>query len=462
MPAAETKTSTPSVSTSAVHAAWLLRLRWVACAGQLITVAYAAAAFDVRLPLAELLAVIIVVAVTNALLAGWRGTSRPDHAAWWARWGEVLLAGIMAVDVSALTALLYLTGGPTNPFVVFYFVNLALAAVILPVRWAWALVGVAVLGVAGLFLDHWPLPELHESRPVAGWWGAPQVRLHYQGLFVALAGCASVVVYFITYVTRELRRREAELRAADLDRARGQRLEGLATLAAGAAHELATPLATIAVVAKELTRHLENVNVPETVREDVSLIRGELDRCRAILDRMSASAGQAVGEEVALVAPGELVEEILAGVRRRERVAVTVAAEAEALRVRVPLEALAQAVRGVVRNALDATESADPAESAGRSDARDPLVRLSVGADGDRLRLEIRDAGCGMPPEVLVRAGEPFFTTKEPGRGMGLGLFLCRSVLQRLGGSLELRSPPGEGVTATIRLPAAMAAMTND
>ncbi len=408
-----------------------------------------------RLPLPQLLAVIVVVAVTNALLlAGWRRMSRPDHAAWWAEWGDRLLAGVMTLDVIGLTALLYLAGGPTNPFIVFYFVNLALAAVILPACWAWALVAVALLGVAGLFLGHLPLPELHEPRPWAGWWGAPTMRLQYQGLFVALAGCASVVVYFVTYVTRELRRREAELRAADLDRARGQRLEALATLAAGTAHELATPLATIAVVAKELTRHLENVNVPETVRDDVSLIRSELDRCRAILDRMSASAGQAVGEEVTLVTAGQLVDEVLVGVRRRERVAVSMAAEAQGLPLRVPLQALAQALRGVVRNALDATEPLADGRCPA-AERRSTCRAVARGGGPDGLRIEICDSGPGMPPEVLVRAGEPFFTTKEPGRGMGLGLFLCRSVVERLGGSLDLRSAPGQGVTATIHVPAA-------
>ena len=442
-----TKACTPSAkapTASAVHAVWLLRLRWVACLGQLITIATASAVFDVRLPIGELLAVILVVAVSNALLlVGWRRMSRPEHAIWWAEWGDWLLVGVMTLDVVALTVLLYLTGGPTNPFIVFYFVNLALAAVILPARWAWALLGVALLGVAGLFAVHLPLPELEESHSLAGWWAAAAVRLQYQGLFVALAGCASIVVYFITYVTRELRQREAELRAADQDRARGQRLEALATLAAGAAHELATPLATIAVVAKELTRHLENVKVPETVRDDVALIRGELDRCRAILDRMSASAGQAVGEEVALVGVGQLTEAILADVRRRERVVVSVAAEPQSLRVRVPLQALAQALRGLVRNALDAADG----------DAKPPVVRLHVAPEMHGLRFEISDSGPGMPPDVLARAGEPFFTTKEPGRGMGLGLFLCRSVVERLGGNLELRSPPGQGVTAIVRLP---------
>jgi two-component system sensor histidine kinase RegB len=447
----------------AVHAAWLLRLRWVACAGQLITIGYAAMVFDVRLPLGWLLAVVIGIGLSNALLTfAWpamAGKGTADQALAHADGTRVdrLFAAVMALDILALTALLYLTGGPSNPFTVFYFVNLALAAVILPARGAWLLVGVALVGLTALFIGHWPLPELSQSRPLAGAPGLSAAPLQTQGLLVALAGCASVVVYFITYVTRELRRREAELRAADQQRARSQRLEALATLAAGAAHELATPLGTIAVVAKELTRHLENVEVPETVHDDVLLIRDELDRCRAILDRMSASAGQAVGEESTIVTARQLTEEILSGVRRRAEVVVSVAPGAEPLQVRVPLQAVAQAMRGIVRNALDASE-ATHAGIAGTGQGQ-CAVGLFVQRAAECLCFEVRDSGPGMPPEVLARAGEPFFTTKEPGRGMGLGLFLCRSVVERLGGTLELRSSPGEGAAAIVRLPIATGAI---
>jgi two-component system sensor histidine kinase RegB len=262
-----------------------------------------------------------------------------------------------------------------------------------------------------------------------------------------LAGCASVVVYFITCVTRELRQREADLRTAERQRARSQQLEALATLAAGAGHELSTPLGTIAVVAKELTRHLEGADVPDSVLEDVELIRRELDHCRKILDRLSAKAGQAVGEEVTSINVGEFVQEVLNGLRRPDRVQVSLPAETKAARVSLPLQGAAQAFRGLLQNALDATEP-------------EGLVQFSAAADGPWLKLTVRDSGPGMTAEVLTRAGDPFFTTKEPGKGMGLGLFLCRSIVERLGGTLDLTSRPGRGTTATVRLP--LGQITND
>ena len=441
----------------AVNAIWLFRLRWVAVAGQLLTVAWAATLFHISLPLTPILSIIALTATTNVLCTRWwrRLAARQTQSKHLdeqrrekQREGKRILLVVMVLDVLSLTALLYFAGGPSNPFTMFYFVNLALAAVILPARNAWALAGIALGCFLGLFISHVSLPVLQESLLVAGFVPGTSMRLQYQGLFVSLTACGSVVVYFITCVTRELRQREAQLRAAELQRSKGHRLESLATLAAGAAHELATPLSTIAVVTKELSRHLDGADVPESVLEDMNLIRSELDHCRGILDRLSTGAGQAVGESVTPVTAAVLVEEILCSLRFRRRVDIVMEIETSETMVPVPLQAVAQAIRGVVQNAIDATQSnaTDNSES-------ETTVKLSVAADGAYMRFQVRDAGPGMSREVLARAGDPFFTTKEPGKGMGLGLFLCRSVVERIGGTLKLTSLPREGVTAEVRLP---------
>ena len=206
---------------------------------------------------------------------------------------------------------------------------------------------------------------------------------------------------------------------------------------------MASPLSTIAVVANELSRHLEGADVPSTVLEDVALIRSELDHCRSILDRMSSgNAGQAVGEELQPVSLSTLVQEVIDGLRHSEQVRVNVSSEAADRFLTAPLQGLAQAIRGVVQNALDASPPG-------------AVVSLQVTVDSQEnlARLRITDQGPGMPAEVLARVGEPFFTTKEPGKGMGLGMFLTRNVIDRLGGRLELESAPGAGCTATIFLP---------
>lgn len=421
-----------------VNASWLLRLRWVAVIGQLLTVAVAEFVIQVELETIPLLLVVGFTAISNVAFAYWLRTHTKLPEQIRVRRDPWVLVAVMGVDLLSLTTLLFLSGGPANPFTIFFFVNLALAAVVLPTRSSWWLLLLAVGCLGFLLVAHLPVPAL--SQPV-GAGSTRQLTLQQVGLVTAVALCAGVAIYFITRVTRELQDRERDLRLAELQRARGERLEALATLAAGAGHELASPLSTIAVIAKDLSRHLEGSDVPASVIEDVGLIRSELDHCRRILDGMASGAGQALGEEMLPVTSRELVDETLEGLSRRDRVKLDLDEASTAISLVVPLTGMANALRGIIRNSLDAsTPEAD--------------VCVSTRMDGDSLVITIRDNGCGMSPEVLARAGEPFFTTKEPGQGMGLGLFLTQNLLQRLGGSLTLDSTPNVGTTTVVTIPA--------
>ncbi len=435
----------PAVERLKINLRWLLALRWAAAVGQLLTIGVVLVWLKAELPLAGLLSIIAIELVTNAafslwFIRQWRDASWDRHALQ----TEWLMGGIMLLDILLLTGLLYFAGGPTNPFSVFYVVNLSLAAVVLRPRWALVLASVSVLCFTGILLWHRPLEVLEQD---ARWPFAPNVgdlgiSVKIQGLWVALAGALLFMVYFITRVTAELARRERQLRYARQRRAQSQKLEALATLAAGAAHELATPLSTIAVVARELEVELERAAAAESTIQDAQLIRREVARCRGILDLMSAEAGESAGEEIREMDVAELLQFTLGGMTDGERVRLTIPDATRPLRVRVPRHALAQSLRGLLRNALDAS----PDESA---------VDLQTSHRDGRLRIIIEDRGTGMSSEVLARAGEPFFTTKEPGQGMGMGLFLTRKVIEHVGGTLELSSHPGHGTTAEIQLPVA-------
>jgi two-component system sensor histidine kinase RegB len=294
-----------------------------------------------------------------------------------------------------------------------------------------------MLGFASLLVRHVPLPAL--ARTLGEDSLFPDRTFQQVGLGVALVACAAVVTYFITRVTRELQQRESQLREAEQQRARSERLEALATLAAGAGHELASPLSTIAVIAKDLTKQLDGSHVPPSVLEDVALIRSELDQCRRILDGMASSAGQATGETIQPVLIAALVSEVVDAIRRRDQVQVTFTGDAGNRQLFVPLTATAQALRGIVRNALDVSAFGEP-------------VELLVHCNRETATIVVRDRGPGMPPDILARAGDPFFTTKEPGAGMGLGLFLARNVIERIGGELRIASTPGKGTTVTVEL----------
>lgn len=425
----------------AINAVWLAKLRWVAVAGQLVTIAIVAGPLGVALPLAPLLTLAGVTAGTNAIFWAWtRGMTHRAAADVPTVFWHALLGGLMVLDLVVLTLILKLTGGPTNPFAIFYFVNLALGGILLPARWAWLLVVMATAAFATICVVHSPLAPLKDPQRLMSLNELEALPVASGGSLIAFAACGSVIVSFTTWLTRELRRNQEARLLAEESRARSEKLEALGTLAAGAAHELATPLSTIAVVAKELEHELQEAEVSEVVISDMTLIRTELDRCRAILDRMSTKSGQATGEAPERLSAEALLGEVLAELPVSSQVQVQYRADAAATQIDAPRTALSQALRAVVQNALDACP-------------REP-VRVLVSAD-QQLQILISDAGPGMPQEVLARAGEPFFTTKDPGSGMGLGLFLARSVVERLGGGITIDSLPGSGTTVRVTLPAA-------
>lgn len=437
-------TPTPSLADStsarlAINAPWLVKLRWVALVGQLATVAFVVYGLGVPLAAAPLAGALAITGVTNLLLAWWVRKALRDPRTL-SRFASATIAGVMLLDLVVLTFMLYVTGGPTNPFVVFYFVNLALAGVLLETSRAWMLAGVACLGMATLFWNRWPVPVLSDPARLTAMASSDRLPLAAIGDFVALVTGSGVIVAFMTRVTSELRASQQARHSAEERRARSEKLEALGTLAAGAAHELATPLSTIAVVATEVERELAGRDLPESVTSDLALVRSELQRCRTILDRMSIDAGQSIGEAPSKLELGELVDSVLSVLSSDERVAYAPTPAAQRLTLNVPRVALAQALRGLVQNGLDAS---------------DQTVTLAATPVESGVRLTIEDRGAGMSAEQLSRAGEPFFTTKQPGQGMGLGLFLARSVIERLGGSLEIRSTPGEGTQAVVQLPMA-------
>jgi two-component system sensor histidine kinase RegB len=272
---------------------------------------------------------------------------------------------------------------------------------------------------------------------------AEHMEMHLHGMWIAFVVAAVFIVYFVSRVRRALADRERDLEAERAVAARNERLTSLATLAAGAAHELSTPLGTIAMAAKELDRVLRARENEADVLEDVGLIRSQIARCRAILDQMTADAGTPRADAPARLRVSELVEATLAGLESRERIDVVLEPGVSNVEFEVSVRALALALRGVTKNACEAAPEST-------------RVTFTVRTRERQIEVEIADRGAGMAPEVLERAGEPFFTTKPAGKGMGLGLFLARSVIERMGGSLELDSQTGVGTRVTARLQAGL------
>lgn len=410
---------------AAITIAWLTRLRWGAALGQTVTIAIATLGLGLSLPLAPLAALVAMTVISNAVLA-FRLRRNDDVS-------SRFLGFVLAADIFVLSGLLYFSGGPSNPFSVMYLVHVTLAALVLGVRWAGGMVALSALLYALLFVWYVPVPELSHVHHQAG-----SISIHLQGMWVAFSLAAALIAYFVSRVAGALRDREADLARMTAVAARSEKLASLTTLAASAAHELGTPLATIAVAANELERSVEGNH--QDALDDAHLIRTEVARCREIIQRMSAQAGETMGE----VPRATTANEIFRGCLDRLGKDTEVTIEGyDAPPFVCPPESAIQVLLSLVHNAVWAVRG-----TSGRVTLRASVTPSSVA-------LVVADNGVGIDDTVLSRIGEPFVTTKPLGEGMGLGLFLARSFAERWGGQFGLESKMGEGTVARLELPRA-------
>ena len=427
-----------------VNLRWLVMLRWVAVIGQLMTIAAVVMLLGIPIPFpGAMAAVMLLTAGSNLLLHWWtRGLHEDDHSSR-INW-DLLQALILIMDILSLTVLLVLTGGANNPFALFFLVNVSLSAVVLSPQWAWGLNALAVACFSMLLFRHVEIDQLHISpllRPI-GLTG--EVTILHLAYWLSFVTSCSVVVYFLTRLTSELRQQEVSLQHRQLIQAGRERLESLGTLAAGTAHELATPLSTIAIVAKDVENFFEEhpLDIPgsDEVLDDIHLIRSQLDRCRVILDRMASQSGQAVGETIQHIACGEFWKSVLDEVSEPARVRLIVKPEISAATLYVPPVILSQAMRGFVQNAIDADPNGNE-------------VVVEIQRFAKHWLWTITDRGTGMSEATLRRIAEPFYTTKPTGKGMGLGVYLAKNVVERLDGTIDYQSAMGVGTKVTIRIP---------
>lgn len=412
----------PSTFLSAVEEpqivlAALTRLRWMAVIGQLAATCVAVLLLRLRLPIIPIAAVVLFTALSNIVLSSLPVIAKPPG------W---LVQAVLLMDVILLTLLLYLTGGPENPFVMLYLIHVAIGVIVLPAAWTWVIVA-AVAGCFAILLGYnRPLePSLPSWIPEVGSW-------------ISLVLVAALLATFIGRVIRSVRQREFEVAAIRERASRSEQLAALTTLAAGAAHELNTPLGTIAVVAKELELTRDPAATNDGVLEDARLIRREVDRCRTILSRMRID----IGEDVScrgLVSLDELEGHLRESLGEENLSRIHVTRARDVMTVDAPARALEQALLVLLRNGLDASPPDRP-------------VMLEVARYDGQVRFTVRDRGAGMSQEMIRRAGEPFYTTKEPGRGMGLGLFLVRLVAQQCGARFWIESKIGVGTTCVLEL----------
>ena len=405
---------------------WVLRLRYGMAAGELGIILGMSYNFRLGLPLSWTLAPVAVVLASNILLGRLRALPL--------RFSQETLGAVFCLDTLCLTAILGLTGGPMNPFSLLYLVQITVSAVVLRKVWTWALGVLSTACFGLLFFFYTPSPAFHAHHAEQG------LSPHLVGMWIAFVVAAALITFFTGKIADALRTREREVLMLQDQVAKHERLASLVTLAAGAAHELGTPLATIAVVARELERYAGTVAGNGAVLEDIGLIRSQVERCHGILERMSVQSAEPMGEAPARIRLRDLLTRVLQQFSESQRSLLRVDLADEELAATLPAQATAQSVAAIIQNALDANSQRRP-------------ILIAAAATASELRIAVRDQGHGMPATVLRRIAEPFFTTKEPGKGMGLGTFLVRTFAESLGGRVRFDSTPGEGTSVTLELP---------
>lgn len=400
----------------------LVLLRWIAVAGQLLAILVVHAGMGIRLPLLPMLLVLAGLCVFNLLgPAYWRRRPRVTDR-------HLLLA--LLVDVGALTALLYLAGGIANPFVFLYVLQVVLAAVLLRPRSRWlvaALTTGCVLALAVL-----PGPVELPADPAGG-----LADRYVQGLLLCFVLVATLLLVFIGRIGEILRARDARLAALRQRAAEEEHIVRMGLLASGAAHELGTPLSTLAVILGDW-QHLPHFTSDPELLQDVAEMQAQVLRCKAIVGGILQSAGEVRGEAPHVTTARALVDGMAAewqrsramsGLRFVNRIDDDMAIVADV------------GLRQMLFNILDNAQEASPGQ-----------VALDARLEADQLVLAVEDAGPGFDPGMLERLGTPYRSSKgAPGRG--LGLFLSVNVARTLGGTIGARNRPEGGAAVTVRIP---------
>lgn len=399
----------------------LVAVRWASVFGQLLAVALAYFTLDLHLPLknvASCIALLIFINLFALIVHGRR------------RLGENAATVYLALDIIQFALLLYFTGGFENPFAMLMIAQVAVAAAVLNLARMVLLSFLSIL--MATLLSIWNIPLIWPGGEVVI---TPTYLLGEQ---IALIFAVAFIASYVWRISFEYRHIQNALYDSQLSLSRQRQLAALGAQAAAAAHELGSPLSTIAIIAKDL--HRDYANDPE-LKEDITLLVEQTRRCSEILKDFSTNPERDEDPIVTARTPAQLMQDLADSyAHERPDITVTVTDSPDlAGQTLTPTPEVVRSLGNLVQNALQHAKS---------------QVDITIKPYGARARFIIHDDGEGFAPTILARIGEPYLTTKtRENQNMGLGLFIAQTLIESRGGQVRFRNHPKGGAEVMVTLP---------
>ncbi len=402
----------------------LVWLRTIAIPGPAICLLIVGQIYELSIPTIPLVLIVAGLGLVNVWT--WRRLNSPRPIS-----NEEFFVQ-MLVDVAALTGILYFSGGASNPFAFFFLLPLTITATILTPAYTWAMAAITAACYSLLMFARVPVPELIPGgeQTIFG--------LHVAGMWLGFVMIAGLISHYVVGMGETLRDRDRRLAEAREQALNSERMVELGTLAAGAAHELSTPLGTMAVLAGEMGDEYPEKAHPH-LHQQIQLLRDQVARCKDALSVLSASAGLDRAEGARALRLDAMVENVVDQVRSlRPGAIVNIEyARQEPAPALIVERTLTQALVNILHNAVDASPND---------------VNIRCGWDNSRATIEFLDRGPGFDPDLMdpERAGR---STKA--NGLGVGLFISRAAIDQFGGQLTMSGRDGGGTATTVDLPLA-------
>ena len=405
-------------------------IRNIALGGQLLALLFFSQIQTIGLPV-NVLSVILAFYALIIIATWWRSFQKPAIT-------EPEFFGHLLMDILFFTALLYFSGGASNPFISYYLVPISIAATTLPTRYTWSVALLSLGAYSWLLANHFPIPALapmseHDHHSSSN-------NLHIMGMWCNFAVSALLITYFVTRMASILKQQEIKLAQQREDQLRDEQVIGIGTLAAGTAHELGTPLNTMKILVDEMQHEPSDSNAsnfhPSSFKEEFTILQQQIEQCRTTLKQLVATAETST-DSLEVKPAREFFDKLLERwqvMRPKTQANIYYADNLPECTIRFH-PTIAQSLTNLLNNAADASSEVD----------------INLSWNTEAVHLSIRDYGKGITPEQQEVLGQPFNSDKPD--GMGLGLFLTQASVNRYGGEVSISPADGQGTLTQVVLP---------